>query len=230
MHVLVTAGPTREAIDPVRYISNHSSGMMGYAMAEAARNAGARVILLSGPVSLPAPDGIECVGIETADELFAATTRFVDASDIFIAAAAVADYRPKQAAEEKIKKKQASMSIDLVRSPDVLASVARRPSPPFTVGFAAETENLREHALAKLKTKGLDMIIANEVGDGRAFGRDENAAHVFWSDGDRAFPMDAKPALAHDLMQLIAERFAASLSAAAGEKRVAELPQRAQRD
>jgi len=228
--VLVTAGPTREAIDPVRYISNHSSGKMGYAMAEAARDAGARVILLSGPVSLPAPAGVERVDIETADELLAATTRHVEASDIFIAAAAVADYRPKEAAEEKIKKRQASMSIDLIRSPDVLASVAQRQDPPFTVGFAAETENLREHALGKLNGKGLDMIIANEVGGGRAFGRDENAAHVFWATGDRAYPLASKRALARDLMQLIAERFLAAAHDVSKNENVAELPQRVRGD
>lgn len=227
--VIVTAGPTREAIDPVRYISNHSSGKMGYAMAEAARDAGAKVILLSGPVSLPAPEGVERIMVDSANDLFAATHERVDDCDIFIAAAAVADYRPASVADHKIKKTNdgaSGMTIDLVRAPDVLASVARLTSAPFTVGFAAETDKLRDYALAKLDAKQLDMIIANEVGGGLAFGRDDNAVHAFWRTGDRVFPRASKRALARDLISLIAERFATRF----GTDTVAELPQIAFKD
>lgn len=224
--VVITAGPTREAIDPVRYISNHSSGKMGYALAAAARNAGANVILLSGPVDIAAPEGVEVVPIETAEELYAATHERVRAADIFIAAAAVADYRPAAVATDKIKKTESDLSIDLVRNPDVLASVAKIADGPFTVGFAAETERLREHALKKLKAKRLDMIIANEVGDGKAFGRDDNAVHVFWSKGEREFPMRSKGELAEDLIALIVERYADGYGGAT----VTELPSLARKD
>lgn len=224
--VLITAGPTREAIDPVRYISNHSSGKMGYALAGAARDAGANVILLSGPVDLAAPEGVEVVPIETAEELYAATHDRVAAADIFIAAAAVADYRPSSVAQDKIKKTQSDLSIDLVRNPDVLASVAKIADGPFTVGFAAETERLRDHALKKLKAKRLDMIIANEVGGGKAFGRDENAVHVFWSKGEREFPTRSKSQLAKELIELIVERYADGYGGAT----VTELPSLATKD
>ena len=224
--VVITAGPTREAIDPVRYISNHSSGKMGYALAEAARDAGASVVLLSGPVDLPAPSGIEIVHIETADELNKAAHDRVRSTDIFIAAAAVADYRPASVAADKIKKTDSDLSINLVRNPDVLASIAGVADGPFTVGFAAETERLREHALKKLKAKRLDMIIANEVGDGKAFGQDENAVHVFWSKGEREFPMRSKRELASDLISLIVERYADGYGGAT----VTELPSLARKD
>ena len=208
--VLVTAGPTREVIDPVRYISNRSSGKMGYAMAEAARDAGAEVILISGPVSLPAPAGVRRLDIRTAEDLFAATHSHIDDVDIFIAAAAVADYRPAAAEGSKIKKSKSELKIDLVRTPDVLASVAKIVNGPFTVGFAAETERVREYALAKLDGKKLDMIIANQVGDGRAFDQDDNTVHAFWRTGDKAFPTAAKTDLARDLIALIGERYAES--------------------
>ncbi len=224
--VIVTAGPTREAIDPVRYISNHSSGKMGYAMAEAARDAGARVVLLSGPVNLPAPADVELVPIETAEELFAATHRRIDDADIFIAAAAVADYRPASVETSKIKKSKNDLSLELVRSPDVLASVGKLNDGPFTVGFAAETDKLREHALGKLESKRLDMIIANEVGNGRAFDQDDNTVHVYWRGGEKAFPTAAKTELAKDLVDLISERFSAGF----GSATVTELPTLASND
>ena len=224
--VIVTAGPTREAIDPVRYISNHSSGKMGYAMAEAARDAGARVVLLSGPVNLPAPESVELVPIETAEELFAATHTRIDDADIFIAAAAVADYRPASVESSKIKKSQNDMSLELVRSPDVLASVGKLSNGPFTVGFAAETDKLREHALGKLESKRLDMIIANEVGKGRAFDQDDNTVHVYWRGGEQSFPTAAKTDLAKDLVDLIGERFSAGF----GSATVTELPTLASND
>jgi len=211
--VMVTAGPTREAIDPVRFISNRSSGKMGYAMARAAAEAGARVILLSGPVHLPAPQGVERIMIESAEELFAATHARIDNVDIFIAVAAVSDYRPRTAESSKIKKTRAEMTVDLVKSPDILASVAKLARGPFTVGFAAETDRIREYALAKLAAKQLDMIVANEVGAGIGFEQDENAAHVFWRNGDQAFPLVHKSALAQELIGLIAARYTAGLGA-----------------
>ncbi len=218
--VVITAGPTREPIDPVRYISNHSSGKMGYAIAAAARDAGAEVVLLSGPVALDAPVGVERVMIETAEELHAAAHERVADCDIFIAAAAVADYRPASTADAKIKKSSKAMSLDLTPAPDVLASVAALPNKPYTVGFAAETDRVREYALAKLDAKKLDMIIANEVGDGLAFGQDDNTVHAFWRTGDKAYPTASKTSLASELIVLIAERF----DMERGTDTVAELP------
>jgi len=208
--VLVTAGPTREPIDPVRYITNRSSGKMGYAMASAAAAQGATTILISGPVALDAPRGVEIHRIETAEEMFAATHANIEGVDVFIAAAAVADYRPAALSKQKIKKKDEAMQIDLLRSKDILASVAALKAAPFTVGFAAETEKLREHALAKLKNKKLNMIIANLVGRDRGFDHDENTVCVYTPDGHQAFPMTNKAELARDLMTVIAERYASS--------------------
>ena len=224
--VMVTAGPTREALDPVRFLSNHSSGKMGYAIAEAARDAGATVLLLSGPVALPPPAGIEVVPIESAEELFAATHSRIDDVDIFVGAAAVADYRPAAVENNKIKKSDSDLSVEMVRTPDVLASVAKLADGPFTVGFAAETHRLREYATKKLKAKGLDMIVGNEVGSGKAFGQDDNAVHVFWQTGDRAYPLTSKRELADDLVMLIAERYGARQAAAT----VTELPSLARKD
>ncbi len=206
--VLITAGPTREAIDPVRYISNHSSGKMGYALAEAARDAGATVVLLSGPVALDAPFGVERVFIETAEDLHREALKRAPSSEIFIAAAAVADYRPAEVASGKIKKNNASMSLDLVRSPDVLASVAALDDRPYTVGFAAETDNVVDNARSKLQKKDLDMIVANEVGGGKAFGTDDNAVHAIWPGGDREWARSSKRVIAAGLVDLIAERYA----------------------
>lgn len=208
--VMVTAGPTREAIDPVRYISNRSSGKMGFCMARAARDAGAKVILISGPVGLDEPGGIECLRVETAEQMFAATHEHIQGIDIFIAAAAVSDYRPEKQEQHKIKKTKAAMQIDLLKSPDTLASVAKLANGPFTVGFAAETERVRDYALGKLQNKKLDMIVANKVGADRAFDREDNAVEVFWRGGERSFPMTAKSELATQLIQLIADRYARS--------------------
>ncbi len=206
--VLVTAGPTREPIDPVRYITNRSSGKMGYAMASAAAAQGATVILVSGPVALGDPRDVEVHRVETAEEMFAATHANLDGVDLFIAAAAVADYRPVSVSEQKIKKKDESMQIDMVRSRDILASVAGLEAAPFTVGFAAETENLREYALGKLENKRLDMIIANRVGRDCGFEQDENTVCVYTPDGHHSFPMAAKAELARDLIEVIAKRYA----------------------
>jgi phosphopantothenoylcysteine decarboxylase/phosphopantothenate--cysteine ligase len=205
--VMVTAGPTREAIDPVRFISNHSSGKMGYALAQAAAAAGARVILISGPVSLSPPGNVECINVETAEQMFAETHNRIDGVDIFIGAAAVSDYRPANARQQKIKKNNAELHLDLVKAPDTLASVAKLGNGPFTVGFAAETERLREHALAKLCAKGLDLIVANQVGGGRGFNVDENAVEVYWKTGERSFPTMRKADLARELVSLIAGHY-----------------------
>ncbi|MDH4049303.1 MAG: bifunctional phosphopantothenoylcysteine decarboxylase/phosphopantothenate--cysteine ligase CoaBC [Gammaproteobacteria bacterium] len=211
--VMVTAGPTVEAIDPVRFISNRSSGKMGYALARAAAAAGAKVILVSGPVDLPAPEGVQRIDIESAEDLYAATHKHIAGVDIFIAAAAVSDYRPGNVAANKIKKMNSELHIELVRSPDILASVAELTDGPFTVGFAAETENLREHAMQKLVSKKLDMIVANKVGPGIGFDSDNNAVDVFWRDGERSFPLSPKADLAVALIGLVAERFSASYGA-----------------
>jgi phosphopantothenoylcysteine decarboxylase/phosphopantothenate--cysteine ligase len=211
--IMVTAGPTVEAIDPVRFISNRSSGKMGYALARAAADAGAKVILVSGPVTLPPPADVELIHIESAEELYEAVHRHIAAVDIFIAAAAVSDYRPQAAQQNKIKKTRAELHLDLVRSPDILASVAELADGPFTVGFAAETEKLGEHALQKLGRKNLDMIVANKVGPGIGFASDDNAAEVFWRNGNKSFPLTSKTDLAQALLVLIAERYEAGYGA-----------------
>ena len=207
--VLITAGPTRERIDPVRFITNRSSGKMGYAVAEAARDAGAVVVLVSGPVNLPAPPGVRCVAVETAEQMMAAVGAELAGTDIFIAAAAVSDYRPVQVAMEKIKKTSDSLLLALSRTPDILATVAAGDPRPFVVGFAAETQNVERNALAKLEGKRLDMIAANQVGDGLAFDCDDNALTVYWPGGRRELERAGKPRLAAELVAVIAERFAA---------------------
>ncbi len=205
--IMITAGPTREAIDPVRFISNRSSGKMAYAMAEAAVSAGAEVLLISGPVKLETPHDVQRVDVESAAEMFAATHERIADIDIFIAAAAVADYGAAKVTKHKIKKSEEQMSIDLVRTPDILASVAELEDGPFTVGFAAETRDLHKYARAKLEQKNLDMIVANQVGDDRGFDRDENTVEVLWSDGEQSFPTMDKKELAVQLIALIARRY-----------------------
>jgi phosphopantothenoylcysteine decarboxylase/phosphopantothenate--cysteine ligase len=216
--VMITAGPTREAIDPVRYISNRSSGKMGFAMARAAAAAGAEVVLVCGPVSLPTPAGVERIDVESASEMHAATHEHIDGVDIFIAAAAVADYSAATVQEHKIKKAEPGMSIELARTRDILASVAELEGGPFTVGFAAETEKLREYAISKLERKHLDMIIANTVGENQGFESDDNTVEVFWTDGEQSFPTMAKTRLAVDLMRLIAERYTTTKTTDSGSK------------
>ena len=208
--VVITAGPTREPIDPVRYISNRSSGKMGYAMARAAIAQEAEVVLISGPVNLPEPAGAEVRSVLSAQDMYEAAHHAMEDADIFISAAAVADYRPADIKEQKIKKNDESMSIDLVRCPDILASVAALDAGPFTVGFAAETEKVDDYARAKLEKKKLDMIIANRVGDDCGFDTDDNSVSVFWSDGERRFPTARKSELARNLIELVAQRFYAA--------------------
>lgn len=185
LKMVVTAGPTREAIDPVRYITNHSSGRMGYAVARAAAEAGANVTLVSGPVTIEPPHQVRQISVETADQMRDVVMSDIIESDIFVAAAAVADYSCADVAEHKIKKKSEDLSLLLRKNPDILAEVASLPQAPFTVGFAAETENLLDNARIKLQNKKLDMIAANQVGEGLGFNADENELQVFWQVGNQ---------------------------------------------
>ncbi|HBS41343.1 MAG TPA: bifunctional phosphopantothenoylcysteine decarboxylase/phosphopantothenate--cysteine ligase CoaBC [Oceanospirillales bacterium] len=207
--VVVTAGPTKEAIDPVRYITNHSSGKMGYAIAEAARDAGARVTLISGPVALQAPERMECVRVRSALDMLAACEKTQDHCQIFIATAAVADYRPASQQEHKIKKHSDELSLTLIRNPDILSTMAAAEQPPFTVGFAAETQDVEHYARDKLTRKKLNMIVANDVSDRSiGFHSDDNAVKVFWGeDGRRDFELMNKRRLAVRLIELIAEKY-----------------------
>jgi phosphopantothenoylcysteine decarboxylase / phosphopantothenate---cysteine ligase len=205
--VVVTAGPTRERIDPVRFISNRSSGKMGYAVAEAARDAGANVVLVSGPVQISAPRGIKRIDVESAEQMLSAVQQTIVDADIFISAAAVSDYRCCEVACEKIKKTSDTMTLSLSRAPDVLATVGKSAKPPFLVGFAAETENVERNALAKLTGKNLDMIAANKVGDGLAFDKDDNALTLYWQGGKLELSLTSKAALARQLVAIIAERY-----------------------
>ena len=210
VEVLVTAGPTREALDPVRFLTNHSTGKMGYAVAVAAVEEGARVSLVSGPTTLPAPSGIDRVEVASAEEMYAEVMARAGGCDIFVAAAAVADYRPARRAERKIKKGDGPAVLDLVRTPDIVAAVAAMDDRPFTVGFAAETEALEAHAKDKLERKGLDMIAANRVGlPDRGFASERNALSVLWRDGGRELALASKAELARSLMGLVAERYRA---------------------
>ncbi len=205
--VLITAGPTWEPLDPVRGITNKSSGKMGYAIAIAAHEAGARVLLVSGPVSLPAPERIETVRVTTAEEMHAAVQARVRQADIFIGVAAVADYRPVAVAAHKIKKTAEHLTLELVRNPDILAAVAALDDAPFTVGFAAETENLEVAARAKLAAKHLDLVCANLVGGAIGFESDDNALLLVDATGTVELPRTTKPQLARQLIQHIARKF-----------------------
>ena len=205
--VMITAGPTREAIDPVRYISNRSSGKMGYAIAAAARDAGAKVLLVSGPVNIVPPGAVETIFTESAKEMFAAVHDRLTEVDVFIGAAAVADYHSASVQTHKLKKSESDLSLDLSRTPDILASVAGQQDRPFTVGFAAETQNLREYALGKLKEKNLDMIVANLVGANQGFEKDRNSVEVFWQDGEKVFPDSDKKVLGRQLVKIIGEQY-----------------------
>jgi phosphopantothenoylcysteine decarboxylase/phosphopantothenate--cysteine ligase len=208
--VLITAGPTRECLDPVRFISNRSSGKMGYAVAQALRAAGAEVVLVSGPVALPAPVGVRRVCVESAAQMHAAVLAELPGTQLFIGTAAVADYRPVVQVHTKIKKSCAQLTIEMMRTADILADVAARPDRPFVVGFAAETEQVEKHALEKLQRKQLDLIAANEVGDCKAFDCEDNALLVLWQGGRRELPRASKRELATALVALIAERYAAT--------------------
>lgn len=203
--VLITAGPTRECIDPVRFVSNRSSGKMGYAVAQAMRAAGAEVVMVSGPVALPAPAGVRRISVESAAQMLAAVQKELPGTQIFVATAAVADYRPVAVAECKIKKKAEHFTLEMTLTTDILASVAASAERPFVVGFAAETNAVETHAREKLLRKNLDMIAANEVGTTKAFDCEDNALLVLWRDGGRAELARApKRELATELVALIA--------------------------
>lgn len=213
--VIITAGPTQEAIDPVRYISNHSSGKMGYAVAQAAVDAGANTILISGPTSLTPPEHVECINVVSAEEMHKASLDLVEKGcDIFIATAAVADFRPADIAQQKIKKTaEETMTIHMVKNPDIVASVAaastestkENAKKPFVVGFAAETQDLIKYAKNKLEKKKLDMIIANDVANTSiGFNSDNNAVTIITKNSETTLAENSKTQLAHDIIQSIA--------------------------
>ena len=212
---LVTAGPTRERIDPVRFITNRSSGKMGFAVAEALYAAGADVVLVSGPVHLTTPAGIERMNVESAADMLAAVQSRIGDAQIFVATAAVSDYCAANVASRKIKKSAASLSLELARTPDILATISGNEKRPFLVGFAAETDDVERNALVKLAGKRLDMIAANKVGDGLAFDKDDNALTVYWNGGRQELCLCSKRDLAGQLVQLIVERYRATQSASA---------------
>jgi len=203
--VVITAGPTREALDPVRYISNHSSGKMGYALAQAAMEAGATTVLISGPVQIAPPERVKTIAVESAENMLAAALNEVDEADIFIAAAAVADYRPASVAEQKIKKNDDDMFIQLVKNPDIVATIAAHPKRPLTIGFAAETENLEHYATQKLQKKKLDLVIANDVSDSTiGFNSDDNRVLLVEPGSSKKLPIMNKNLLATRLIEHIA--------------------------
>jgi phosphopantothenoylcysteine decarboxylase/phosphopantothenate--cysteine ligase len=207
IRIVISAGPTREPLDPVRYISNRSSGKMSYALATAALSCGADVTLISGPVSLPPPPGAKLIAVETALQMYDAVISHSRIADVYIGAAAVADYRPRQLADRKIKKAGDISNIALVKNPDIIASVADLQPKPFIVGFAAETNDLENYAKRKLQAKNLDMIAANWVGQTEGgFESDSNALQVFWPGGQQILPMTDKQTLAAQLLTLIAEK------------------------
>jgi phosphopantothenoylcysteine decarboxylase/phosphopantothenate--cysteine ligase len=207
LRVTVTAGPTREALDPVRYISNHSSGKMGFAIARAAAEAGALTTLISGPVALETPKSVNRVEVSSAMEMYDAALAQMGQCDIFVGCAAVADYRPAERQPQKIKKGQETMQLELVRNPDIIAAVAAQNQRPFTVGFAAETQDVLDYARSKMHKKGLDMIVANDVArEDAGFNSDRNAATILWPDGSLEVPLTTKGELARRLIDTIASQ------------------------
>jgi len=215
VNILITAGPTYEPIDPVRYIGNRSSGRMGFAIARAAAEQGAVVTLIAGPVQLNTPDKIKRVNVETASQMHQAVMTDIAQQNIFIATAAVADYRPLEAQSEKIKKSAAPLNISLTPNADILADVAALESPPFTLGFAAETQNIKTYALKKLKKKNLNMIAANQVAHSdtqdTGFNSEYNALQVYWANGtatdEAILERCRKDELARKLIALLAEHY-----------------------
>lgn len=207
-HVVITAGPTREPIDPVRYLTNKSSGKMGFALAQAAAEAGAKVTVIAGPVALDTPNRVRRIDVVRAEEMYEASIKTVEAGcDIFISTAAVADYRPTVTADHKIKKSTEEIHLTLVKNPDIIAAVAAHARRPFTVGFAAETQDVIEHAQGKLKNKKLDMIATNDVsGPNVGFNSDNNALTVIWPGGHKVLPLASKTQIAKQLIELIAIR------------------------
>lgn len=207
-HVVITAGPTREALDPVRYLSNHSSGKMGYALAEAAAEAGAKTFLISGPTQLPTPDRVTRIDVVTANDMLTAAQQYAQDADVFIGAAAVADYRPQAIATQKIKKtNDDNLTLTLVKNPDIIATIAQMPNRPLMVGFAAESENLVEYARAKLIRKNLDLVVANNISEaGIGFNSDDNAVTLVDHQGETALNTQSKRVLARELVARIANR------------------------
>ncbi len=206
--ITITAGPTREEIDPVRYLSNHSSGKMGYALAIAAQQLGATVTLISGPVNLLPPAKIHTLSVSSAQQMHEAVMQTIHNCDIFIGCAAVADYRVQRKSNQKIKKSESELTLTFIKNPDILSDVAHLDNAPFTVGFAAETQKLREHALSKLQRKKLSMIAANDVSDSTiGFNSEQNALTVFWSKGEKKLDVADKQLLASQLMRLVAQRY-----------------------
>ena len=207
LRVMITAGPTQENIDPVRYLTNHSSGKMGFAMAQAAVEAGAIVTLIAGPVNLSTPEGLERIDVVTAQQMHDAVLPRVPECDIFIATAAVADYKVAKLEEHKIKKHDDELIITLCKNPDILADVGAHAEAPFAVGFAAETRNIEAYAMGKLHKKNLSLICANQVhGDSNTgFNADTNEIHAYWAHGKKHFPSMPKTKLARELIQLISE-------------------------
>ncbi|NOX27584.1 MAG: bifunctional phosphopantothenoylcysteine decarboxylase/phosphopantothenate--cysteine ligase CoaBC [Gammaproteobacteria bacterium] len=207
--LLLTAGPTREPIDAMRFLSNRSSGKMGYALAQAAIEAGADVTLISGPVALPSPSRAKRLNVNSADEMYDAVMSEVAANDVFISAAAVADYRPANPSKEKVKRKDDNVDLALTQNRDIVASVAALPNKPFTVGFAAETSDVEVHARGKLERKGLDLIAANQVGEGQGAEVDDNAMTMYWADGSQHLEKTTKNKLARQMVAIIGEHYRA---------------------
>lgn len=208
--VAITAGPTCEAIDPVRYISNHSSGKMGFAIAAAFAERGAKVTLISGPVNLSTSENVERIDVTSAQQMWQASLESAVKNQLFIGCAAVADYRVAQVSEQKIKKTSDNdkLTLTLVKNPDIIADVAHlKENRPFVIGFAAETQNVEQYAKDKLQRKNLDMICANSVAGGAVFGEDQNALHLFWKDGEKKLPMSSKHELARALVQEIINQY-----------------------
>ncbi|MCQ4166016.1 bifunctional phosphopantothenoylcysteine decarboxylase/phosphopantothenate--cysteine ligase CoaBC [Tahibacter sp. P2K] len=212
--VLISAGPTFEDIDPVRFLGNRSSGRMGFAVAEAAAEAGAEVVLVAGPVHLPTPAGVRRIDVRSARQMHAAVLDAAVRSDVYVAAAAVGDFRPTEVAAHKIKKRgDGGLSLELTQNPDILADVADLPQRPLLVGFAAETENVEAYARAKLERKRLDLIAANQVGGGLGFEVEDNSLTLISADGIRHLPTAPKRELARQLVGVIAERLAGRAAA-----------------
>ncbi|WP_455380131.1 bifunctional phosphopantothenoylcysteine decarboxylase/phosphopantothenate--cysteine ligase CoaBC [Acidihalobacter prosperus] len=205
--ILITAGPTREPIDPVRVLSNRSSGRMGFALAKGAIAAGANVTLISGPVCLATPSGVNRVDVETAEQMHGAVMSRLADTDLFIGTAAVADYRPTEYTSQKLKKSNETMELRLTRTPDILSDVTAHPNRPFSVGFAAETESVLENARGKLNQKGLDMIAGNLVGKNLGLETETNALDVLWKDGHVHLEQASKTELAYRLINLIADLY-----------------------
>ena len=210
LSVVITAGPTREAIDPVRYISNHSSGKMGFAIAEAFAKRGAKVTLIAGPVNLATPQNVSRIDVISAQQMAEQAVSLAQKNAIFIGCAAVADYRVEQVAEQKIKKTgdNDELTLKLVKNPDIIATVAHlTQNRPFVVGFAAETQNVADYAKDKLQRKNLDLICANDVSGGQVFGQDQNSLHLFWQNGEKILPLAEKGKLAEGLVTEIVTRY-----------------------